>query len=848
MDDDEVDDDDDDPEDDDSDDDEDDEDDVCDSRENSCDFSDERHSVESGIGGLRHWDAHARQWVSVTRDGVSMTRDGVSMTRDCVSMGRDCVSMGRDGVSMGRDSVSVGRDGVSMGRDYSRESSYARDCRAVSTCDTRESSFTRDLSRDNSHVRDVFRDNCANDFSRENSCARDLSREDSFVREQVHDDSGAHDHMDSCDSHFTLPVATARQASPELVTDANKNHLHKFSCSYKPEPSLAEPLIEPLNLTLTEDNAPIDLSVKKLPKISTDESILSRMSSLPPENASRPNFLPLGGRMNMSSGFPILPVRFPLIAIREQPADILSPVTESSTLLKSIYETTERAARASTAKSVAQQAPCGSSQSRHRSGVMMNAYLTERAIQDTFIKWHQYQATELSSLSPTTANTCMPVELNTNAPVPSTDQPTENRGMKARLLETSSSAVDFKHSMLLENGDVHTPTSASLKPKNYYWGKWHGTKNISSLIDKSISQVSNTNSVTPGTSATSVSCNNYVNSTVTIKSVFEKTYTAPVALKEALIADDRSPAASHCVTQDVSAKSNADNILPETNQIGNISHMKIEKPPEHQNSPQEPIENILQSSPSPSQSTKKPKPLELLKGSETVALKPIPKMTFIKTSSGTIIAVTGIQAHVEHYNVGPSSNSGIVSAGATTRESVVSKQMSNLIQTCKPSIADSESSCPPNILDKFQSRINNNNITVPSQINKIISSHPIDDAIKSAKLQAFAQAQPLTVSRSLPDAATHDKSFPAPAAAALDEPTHSSPVDTLTSTVSSDSSAGSVCAVAKFTKSTTVVSLGCLPSSAPSPAMNLTVLSTSDSKAGASFLSPSGVVPNSANK
>ena len=104
----------------------------------------------------------------------------------------------------------------------------------------------------------------------------------------------------------------------------------------------------------------------------------------------RPSFLPVLSRSALleSPGLPS-----PSTPIREHPSEILSPVTESSSLLKSIYQTTERAAQVS-AVVLDPSTENGSSRS------MLNAYLRERAVLDTAIKRQQYSFSDASPGSP----------------------------------------------------------------------------------------------------------------------------------------------------------------------------------------------------------------------------------------------------------------------------------------------------------------------------------------------------------------------------------------------------------------------------------------------------------------
>ncbi|KAG0718248.1 Zinc finger protein 558 [Chionoecetes opilio] len=95
----------------------------------------------------------------------------------------------------------------------------------------------------------------------------------------------------------------------------------------------------------------------------------------------RPSFLPVLSRPSLLESPGV--AASPSTPIREHPSDILSPVTESSSLLKSIYQTTERAAQV-TSVTLDPSTESGSSRS------MLHAYLRERAVLDTAIKRQQY--------------------------------------------------------------------------------------------------------------------------------------------------------------------------------------------------------------------------------------------------------------------------------------------------------------------------------------------------------------------------------------------------------------------------------------------------------------------------
>lgn len=147
-------------------------------------------------------------------------------------------------------------------------------------------------------------------------------------------------------------------------------------------------------------DSPMDLSVKRIPVLNfspvLDKTSTGKKAPLP----RRPCFLPLMSRPNITSQrSPVCSLASPgpPTPIREHASEILSPVTESSTLLKTIYNTTERASHASfdmqnIVPDPTKENGCSSS--------MLQAYLKERAVLDTTIKRHQYKESSSSDTSP----------------------------------------------------------------------------------------------------------------------------------------------------------------------------------------------------------------------------------------------------------------------------------------------------------------------------------------------------------------------------------------------------------------------------------------------------------------
>ncbi|KAA0203171.1 hypothetical protein HAZT_HAZT003767 [Hyalella azteca] len=295
------------------------------------------------------------------------------------------VNESREGSSM-RDS----RENSYLGE--SRENSYAREIRENSCIrEIRENSCVRE-SRENSCIRE----NCENSYiresrgcvpeSRENSCIPEFA----FVEENIVLGSGngfEKNKEDFCFSTGHLLSSAAMSSHEEIKADEEvciDLRVSKVACRSAGSPASAP------------DDAPMDLSIKKssnstqpgaiLPSSLLPHVVSSAKITIASVTSSRPSFLQLVPPKSSTS------LVSPLTPIREQPADILSPVTDSSMLLKSIYSTTERASRVSVLSS--QAGYPHSIAASQASGVMMKAYLTQRAIQDTFIKRHQYQGCE----------------------------------------------------------------------------------------------------------------------------------------------------------------------------------------------------------------------------------------------------------------------------------------------------------------------------------------------------------------------------------------------------------------------------------------------------------------------
>lgn len=171
----------------------------------------------------------------------------------------------------------------------------------------------------------------------------------------------------------TSPTSTTT-ITPTVAVTSSSSSLSSPSSSASPSSS------SPSSRVDSSRDCPMDLSVRRG----------AGGGSADKAAPHRPSFLPVLSRSALleSPGLPS-----PSTPIREHPSEILSPVTESSSLLKSIYQTTERAAQAS-AVVLDPTTENGSSRS------MLNAYLRERAVLDTAIKRQQYSFSDASPGSP----------------------------------------------------------------------------------------------------------------------------------------------------------------------------------------------------------------------------------------------------------------------------------------------------------------------------------------------------------------------------------------------------------------------------------------------------------------
>lgn len=956
----------DDPDDEEDDDCDEDDDSYLDSRENSCEYSDDRCSMES-------------------------TATTTATLRRCWG---DSTATPGGGCGSRHVSLTTTRD--SLPRDWSRESSYARDLRPVyeiretsSLRDdiSRETSRARELSRGLSHVRDLSRESSnTHDFSRENSNVRDLSRENSFTRDISRENSFARDHFSEVnymrdgsqentnihELHLTgtvmsdLPATSIsfgqhvpRTGSPVLVADANGGSADDtIDCSTSQNIPLKSAPAEILNLSLSvakEDNNPIDLSVKKMVASSINrENTISNMASLQPLSVSRPSFLPIGCKSSVPSSFALstsMPLKSPLTPIKEQPSDILSPVTESSLLLKSIYNTTERVARVSKSMHENQQIACGSVQSRKKSGVMLNAYLTEKAIKDSNIKCQQYLTSDTSAASFKPVVTC-DQSFNSEEGLPVRKQPIkvckdikdtrskcpqyltsdtstasskpvvtchQNLHLKEGLpvrLETikvgkdirdtftkfykflsSGTPTSFSEPVVTRDQEVHqkdglpvtkapfevsidtiTPSDERnikrpkspvtdenkiisgpglLKPKSYLWGKWHESKN---------SQI-------PETDKISASASN-VDDSLTTSNVASNISFRTLGADQEII--KTSSTVSHelfktdKLISDPKANISSGNYLPLSSNMSAVYHKNITPLILHQNQENFSRQKELMKTATTMSATatncgaktslaSSPEPCRD-KYSET--LQPTPKMTLVmKTSCGTTTATSSAQSVDD--------NNSIITERTAPEEVVKQRHLydnespsSTVSSTSKLLASTTVASTIPTHMN--QDSINNNG----SEIYKI-TSHSKNNTATITNINPSSTIS-LTNTRnsglhSISNNTTATKTdvnikHEQKSLESSTKENSSTPKSVSSSATTSNnilSSLGSSITIAKLTsKSSSLLgatsSIGThvsgRSSSGVSSAMNLTVLNTSDSKSGVSFLSPSGVVPTSTSR
>lgn len=170
------------------------------------------------------------------------------------------------------------------------------------------------------------------------------------------------------------------------------------SCSSSSNPAFAHSSKDVKSQKLTDNaeslrDSPMDLSVRKTAVLNLSPAQDKNLAMKKPPVPRRPSYLPLMAKSSMtdlrspvanltSPGTPTTP-------IREHPSEILSPVTESSTLLKSIYNTTSRATHVSNREKL--DIVIDPSKENGCNNSMLQAYIKECAVLDTTIKRQQYK-------------------------------------------------------------------------------------------------------------------------------------------------------------------------------------------------------------------------------------------------------------------------------------------------------------------------------------------------------------------------------------------------------------------------------------------------------------------------
>ncbi|CAL4117823.1 unnamed protein product, partial [Meganyctiphanes norvegica] len=217
-------------------------------------------------------------------------------------------------------------------------------------------------------------------------------------------------------------------------------------------------------------NSPVYMSVMKTALL---KKFSSRDKNKKFGGPTRPNFLSLkkSGVNDMRSPVSMLTSPgTPTTPIREHPADILSPVTESSTILKSIYNTTSRVTQGPYGeKNVTPELRSG------ESNPMLKTYITERAVLDATIKMQQYKNSS-SENSPDSPNDLLGNVTNNNT---------------ARKIESTSHQTKQQQQQL----QVHVDESKQLQQQ----------QQIKQEVNQQISQM---NSVLDSTSSPNITVNN----------------------------------------------------------------------------------------------------------------------------------------------------------------------------------------------------------------------------------------------------------------------------------------------------------------------------------------------------
>ncbi|KAF2361839.1 Zinc finger C2H2-type [Trinorchestia longiramus] len=775
--------------------------------------------------------------------------------------------------------VNESREG-SCFRD-SRENSYIRESRENSflgesgeNCyvrDSRENSYIQD-SRENSYVGESRENSCIPD-SRENSCIRDGSLENNLLS----GNSGCSGSFEKCKedtSSLCLSSASSvmlgRSQKFLQVEDAGMDlRVSSVACRNVPHVEITP--------TAAVDDAPIDLSIKKSFQDPAPKSDHGLFSSL------------------LSRG----------------PTDILSPVTESSMLLKSIYNTTERASRASSVlhNQASFAGPIPNSQA---SGVMMKAYLTERAIQETFIKRHQYQGPV--SFADATRDTGLPT--TTLEPVIITKIIPKVEQMRL----ASESDIAIRNSILnVPDGVQSTQASSLVKPKSYYCSKLPGaglpisssySAQPSDVIQVSSKPLANQQfpscpvsvvAAAPSFELSKSSCSTTFTSHRSLDGVLVDDATFKGKLRAAfdlVEASDKRRASfidDPCEYKDFadssgkffkSASTLVVNVtvgvpyampkkahimaasriaMSPTTTLGTsqltvasnatISHVPITHLSSQDSlSVSESIQNPNFSSHSVDSSR-----VDILsnpdEGASVVSISPTNHSNFFNppTVSQSLISspsINGVSGAQKSLDNSPLAVNSLPSVATVSSPCIIVSRDAQDTQSHVPRLTTPElclSSTPPSSLPMLLTESSVRSSPVVS----VVSSSTPTSTSSTANLPTAAASTPSSSSSDITRQETvHGSLSQGYSRSLTTTPAISSSTASRTVTVSVPSSSSSSAQRSVTVPAPSSSSVGgprSLTVPAPSSAMNLTVLNSSDSKSGTSFLSPSGVVPSSAN-
>lgn len=239
--------------------------------------------------------------------------------------------------------------------------------------------------------------------------------------------------------------------------------------------------------TDTIGDSPMDLSLRKMATATipithvADNSLLVKKLVIP----CRPSCLPLMARPAVpdlrSPVASLASPATPSTPIKEHPFEILSPVTESSSLLKSIYNTTERVSHASYEKLHVVPDPTKENGS---SSFMLQAYLKERAVQDTTIKRQQYKdsssdtspdsiheppllsSKRMPNLTPIRMSTLTKMSNSSSTSIPTStsrhaSEITQTLMKTERIKESETSSIDRESKISVHDRENQSPSSTS---------------------------------------------------------------------------------------------------------------------------------------------------------------------------------------------------------------------------------------------------------------------------------------------------------------------------------------------------------------------------------------------------